>query len=90
MFGVNDDTLIFAPRFEKSMRSLSSENEIEKNLEYHLIKNFNAVSLQFCKKISSYNTEISTKNFEINLQIFFAEIKKALTFATPMKNTEYQ
>ena len=70
MFGVNDDTLIFAPRFEKSMRSLSSEKEIQKNLEYQLIKNFNAVSLRFCKKISSYNTEISTKNFERNFKYF--------------------
>jgi superoxide dismutase len=58
------------PAFEKSMRSLSSEKEIQKNLEYHLIKNFNAVSLQFCKKISSYNTEISTKNFERNFKYF--------------------
>ena len=51
MFGVNDNTRIFAPAFQKSTETINSDKEIQKNLEYHLIKNFNAVSLRFCKKI---------------------------------------
>jgi hypothetical protein len=50
---MNGNTHIFAPAFKKSTETINSDKEIQKNLEFHLIKNFNAVSLRFCKKISS-------------------------------------
>jgi len=53
MFGVNGNTLIFASAFGKGTEIIDSDKEKQKILLYHLIKNFNAVSLRFCKKISS-------------------------------------
>ena len=83
------NTRIFAPAFKKH-EIIEQRKRDSKKSRIPFDKKLQRCIFAILQKISSYNTEISTKNFEINFQIFFAETKKALSFATPIKNTEYQ
>jgi len=68
---VNDNTRIFAPAFEKSMRSLSSEKEIPKKSRIPFDKKLQRCIFAVLQKIQFLkHTEISTKNFERNFKYF--------------------